>query len=421
MFRNTEGDVRVQSANPLFILAGNGSYYNRGCEAILRGTVRILRQYFGDPRFLAVSYFPDEAHYCQQCHEETDADIVHKKMHHECRRFDALWFVYRGLRLVFPGGVKHLMYKDIKARLDEAQAVLALGGDNYSVDMGYLPTKCTDLDDLVLARHKPMVIWGASVGPFDSNPPYEKYMQNHLRPLHIMAREPLTYQYLCNLGLAENTYRVADPAFLMPAVDPAEAGRALEIDPGSIGMNFSPLMSRFVTRDDMPRWIELAAEIVRAVQGKIHRRVYLVPHVFGSEGNNDHSFMERVRSRLASLGDRIILVPPHLSAAQLKWVIARMSLFAGARMHATIAAWSSGVPTMSFSYSVKSRGLNEDMYGHTGYCLDTESLRPNIVSDRLMELNREADHVRSRLLERLPAIEDMALKAGDILRKILQP
>ena len=40
---------------PLFILAGNGPYENRGCEAIVRGTVKILRNYFQDPSFLCVS------------------------------------------------------------------------------------------------------------------------------------------------------------------------------------------------------------------------------------------------------------------------------------------------------------------------------------------------------------------------------
>ena len=194
------------------------------------------------PDFLAVSYFPDEAHYRQQCREEMDVEIVHKKMHHECRRFDTLWFLYKALRTVFPAGIKHIMYKDLKARLEEAQAVLALGGDNYSIDLGHLPTKCTDLDDLVLAGRKPMVIWGASVGPFDSNPPYEKYMQAHLRPIHLMAREPLTYRYLRELGLTENTHRVADPAFLMPPADPAETGMPFVVDSGTIGMNFSPLI-----------------------------------------------------------------------------------------------------------------------------------------------------------------------------------
>ena len=42
---------------PLFILAGNGAYLNRGCEAIVRGTVKALRAQYRDPRFLSISFY----------------------------------------------------------------------------------------------------------------------------------------------------------------------------------------------------------------------------------------------------------------------------------------------------------------------------------------------------------------------------
>ena len=38
----------------LFILQGNGPMRNRGCEAILRSTVSILREEFGPSRFINV-------------------------------------------------------------------------------------------------------------------------------------------------------------------------------------------------------------------------------------------------------------------------------------------------------------------------------------------------------------------------------
>jgi len=41
----------------LFILAGNGPYENRGCEAITRGTVKMLKEFYEDPSFVAISHF----------------------------------------------------------------------------------------------------------------------------------------------------------------------------------------------------------------------------------------------------------------------------------------------------------------------------------------------------------------------------
>ena len=64
----------------LFILAGNGPYDNRGCEAIVRGTAQILRRHFEDPAFLVCSHFQSEAQLRRQQQQETDADIRHCRM-----------------------------------------------------------------------------------------------------------------------------------------------------------------------------------------------------------------------------------------------------------------------------------------------------------------------------------------------------
>ena len=65
------------SENPTFILAGNGPYDNRGCEAIVRGTAKILRHYYKDPRFICLSHFQNDKQYQQQCIHETDEAITH--------------------------------------------------------------------------------------------------------------------------------------------------------------------------------------------------------------------------------------------------------------------------------------------------------------------------------------------------------
>jgi len=81
-----------------FILAGNGPYDNRGCEAIVRGTVEILRQYFDMPEFLVVSNFQNSLQFQKQVLEEKDASIIHKKTLLARKRFSPYWFFQRILR-----------------------------------------------------------------------------------------------------------------------------------------------------------------------------------------------------------------------------------------------------------------------------------------------------------------------------------
>ena len=55
--------------------------------------------------------------------------------------------------------------------------------------------------------------------------------------------------------------------------------------------------------------------------------------------------------------DRIEVLPGSMNAMQLKSVLARLDWFAGARMHATIGAFSAGTPTLGLGYSDKAAGV----------------------------------------------------------------
>jgi len=411
-------------SKPLFILAGNGSYFNRGCEGIVRGTVEILRRFFDDPRFVAVTSYKSDEQFRQQREQETDPSIVHEKMHKSYKAGDRLWFAINGLRVVCPGVLRHIYYRDLKPYLPQASAVLALGGDNYSLDYtkGPLwltkgPVVCTELDELAVSHRKPLVIWGSSVGPFSKSPSFERYMIDHLRKVTIFAREPATVEYLAGQGLKDNVYRVADPAFVMTPEQPAGD---IEIPEGAIGLNLSPLLARFVTGGDVEQWKDVSADIINRLAEKTSRPIYLIPHVVGGLSNDDHRFLQGVLEREIDKRDQVTLIGPAFNAAQTKWIIGRMAVFAGARTHSTIAALSSNVPTLSFSYSIKARGINRDVYGHTDYCLAPAQLTPETVAERIEHLLQQRDAVKAHLEQRIGEVKQLALKSGRILKELLE-
>jgi colanic acid/amylovoran biosynthesis protein len=63
-----------------------------------------------------------------------------------------------------------------------------------------------------------------------------------------------------------------------------------------------------------------------------------------------------------------------LNAAQIKQVISQCRFFIGARTHATIAALSSIVPTVSIAYSIKAKGINQDLFGHQDAVIDSSEV-----------------------------------------------
>ena len=304
------------------------------------------------------------------------------------------------------------------SHLDKAAAVLSIGGDNYSLDYS-VPILFTGLDDIVLEKGRTLAIWGASVGPFDRMPDYEEYMGRHLREVTaIFARESVTIDYLKGIGVNDNVYLVADPAFVMDAIKPENIEDDLPIDEEAIGINFSPWMANYVTGGDLEAWTGMAASIIEDVARKTGMPIYLIPHVT-SPHSNDYEFMQQALSLIQSRNRDITLVPPRYNAAEMKWIISRMDLFAGARTHSTIAALSSGIPTLSFAYSIKARGINRDLFGHTNYCLEPKDLDTGVISGRMESMLDNSTTIRMDLAEQIPRMQRAASSAGIRLKQIV--
>ncbi|KAF1079004.1 polysaccharide pyruvyl transferase family protein [Methanogenium sp. MK-MG] len=415
----------MNDERPLFILAGNGPYTNRGCEAIVRGTTKILREHFVNPRFLCVSFFQNDAQFEEQRHNEYDASITHvnclklnkKEAVSHFWKPENISYVYK--HLFNRDKIKYITYQKMLPYLKDASAVLSVGGDNYSLDYG-VPTNITDLDDIVVENGKPMFIWGASVGPFSAMPDYEQYMSNHLKDVTgIFARESATVEYLRSIGVRENVSPVADPAFLMDAVKPSGIEDDLPIDDDSLGINLSPLMAKYVTGGDQEAWKGIAAKIVEKIAKKTEMPIYLIPHVT-NRGSNDYEFMSTLLSLVGDKTGNISLVSPHYNAEETKYIIGQMSLFAGARTHSTIAALSSCVPTLSFAYSIKAKGINRDIFGHEDYVLSPLNLNADTAAHMILSMVENQHQIRKELEQAIPSVQESAMKAGQNLRKIIQ-
>jgi colanic acid/amylovoran biosynthesis protein len=414
----------MDEERPLFILAGNGPYTNRGCEAIVRGTTKILREHFKDPCFLCLTHIQSEEQFRRQCLEEVDPAITHLRSHRMNKKqaLRNLWkpetWLYAYRSRFDPAALKYQVYREMLPHLEDAAAVLSVGGDNYSLDYG-VPKLFTGLDDIVLEKKKPLAIWGASVGPFSTMPDYERYMGRHLRGVPgIFARESVTIDYLKSIGVTENVYPVADPAFLMDPVKPEGIEDVLPIDEEAIGLNLSPLMAKYVSGGDIDAWTTLAASIIEDVAKTTEIPVYLIPHVTNPT-SNDHEFMQRALSLITDRNGNITLVSPEYNAAETKWIISQMAFFAGARTHSTIAALSSGIPTLSFAYSIKAQGINRDIFGHTDYCMEPTDLDAEGVADQVTSMLDKSAAIRSDLAGRIPGVQRAALHAGMGLKHLV--
>ena len=370
---------------------------NHGCEAIVRGSMNIIENSDEKAEFVLSSYNP------------SDDKIINNITVKAARTRD----LTKVEKLIAAVDLKinnsetyalQKMYSPIVSDAEDCDVCLSVGGDTYCYgDNHGIQVLTRELKK----RGKMTVLWGASIGARDLS---ERKLKS-LRDFDaIFTREPITYELLKANGANDNIYLFSDPAFCMERV---------EVEPidgftreNTLGFNISPLVA-----SGDPRKKEIAEDFLRFVFENTTMKVLLVPHVV-EENNNDYDFMKPIFEKFEHTG-RIAILPPDLEARQYKGYIAGTRFFVGARTHSTIAAYSSGVPTIALGYSVKARGIAKDIFGEEKYVLDIKAMTDyEELRDEFLKLLENENEIRRDLMKSIPLRMRSAMEAGEMLQKI---
>jgi len=307
--------------------------------------------------------------------------------------------------------------------LKGCDAVLMIGGDIISLDYG--PGSLFMWSCFMDAVHRagyPTMLYAASVGPF-KDPVFERYMVAHLQRYSVITvRESASYAYLARLGV-RNVTLVADPAFRLGTQSLALDVPFAQPGAGVLGFNLSPLIEEsWLKAGNVGSLVTEAAAFLQKVLSETSYSVALIPHVDPhdeSGHNSDSAFMFRILEELGGKTERLALVQPGLNAAQLKHLIGSCRYFMGARTHATIAAWSRGVPTTSIAYSIKAKGLNQDLFGSLAYVLQTPDVNKNTLWEHFTGLITDEETVKKLLESRIPDWRANGLISPHLLTKAI--
>lgn len=409
--------------NILFI--GHRTFYNKGCEAIVRTTVGMLRSIMRGVKFLVPS--TDIARDSRRWPEAQGMGVVF--IPDLTPRFNEIWKRAQRLRLV--RNIKPdwplPLNRTVRSALENADVVLSIGGDLYSLDYDF-PSLLITLTQQAVSMKKPTVLWGASVGPFQSDKRLLSFMRSHLSRLSFIgARESLSLRYLLeDLGISCPVHLVADPAFML---EPQEVDVSdfwpKSCDGGVLGINISPHIERRLKSNGARNvFLNEMASFLKRISRATDLGFLLVPHVVpwdGSKIDNDEHLMRKLMRETGDIGGRLSIAPGHLNAPETKYVISRCRFFMGARTHSTIAAMSSGVPTISLAYSVKAEGINVDIFGHSEWVVPTRNLSHDHLGEVLDRLMDQEDLVREHLQRTIPETKRRAVLQAQLLRQILLP
>lgn len=234
-----------------------------------------------------------------------------------------------------------------------------------------------------------LILAPQTIGPFERGWTSKLAAYVMRRARGVFARDNLSSDTLAKMGVTGNVAEFIDVAFRLPFDKPAPRSDRIE----RVGINVSGLLHSGKSNFGMT--LDYAAFTRRTIELYANRQdaeLWLVPHVLAPGASDDDV---TVSHALAAEYPFLKVAPLFQTSSEAKSFIAGLDFLIAARMHASIGAFSSGVPVMPVAYSRKFNGL----YGTLGYefLVDGRNATTDGAFATLMDALGRKDEMRAQI------------------------
>lgn len=295
-----------------------------------------------------------------------------------------------------------------------ADLVIDIGGGDSFADI-YGARRLRTMLFLKYMTHlagTPLVLAPQTIGPFSRGWARRLALASLRRSALVATRDALSTAALREMGYDGAIVEASDVALRLPSTPPAPRPGG---GPPRVGLNVSGLLMAggYTGRNELGLAADYPALIRRLIAHftGLGCVLHLVPHVIVRAGPMQKEDDYRAARALAGEFPGTVLAPAFDTPQDAKGYIAGMDFFAGARMHACIAAFSTGVPVIPMAYSRKFAGL----FGTLGFHRTVDCTRQGndeifaAIADGWEARDTIAAETRTALdqgLSRLSAYED---------------
>jgi colanic acid/amylovoran biosynthesis protein len=408
------------------LIVGHDTFENKGCQALIYTTTRMLTNVFPGARFKVFSWDPayDAPRFG---HPDIPCEFIrHKFNTNEFSPRNRIWlFLNSTLKIRTDKGLFAPQY--FYDALKWADLVVVSGGDILG-DYGEAAVKHYFFPMAVAAAlGKPVYVFAQSISRY-KNPGLQRFCRHWLnRMALITVRERISYEYMKEIGIKAPCHQTADPAFTLKACSEERSTEILRQE--EISPDGKPLVGFSVSRT-VTRWGEGSHErFVRDIAGAIDRlagryagsRFIFVPHVtFRNNPENDDRLIGREIYEKIICRDRVNLIEGDYTCEEVKGIIGGCDVFVGARTHATIASTSQLVPTIALAYSTKAFGIMEDVLDRERCVLDVRELTADRLVSMVDALLSGKNQIVADMSARLPAIRSASVKNGELAKRLFK-
>lgn len=381
-------------------LCGETGIINRGCEAIIRSTIKLLNKRSGDI-YLATSA------------PEMDLALI-KELGINMVHYNSFPTRYHRYYAAIMRKVKHsvdgkFLQAELFSHLSKEDLCLNIGGDTYCYGR---PSISLELNNFTERSGINNILWCCSV---EDSAMQGEVLDDLKKYRYIFAREKITYANLLKAGINKsNVIKCCDPAFFLDTTTVKLPSKF--VVGNTVGIN----VSEMIVSEKYPNTYSSIVELISEILGKTEMTICLIPHVYSIEKNQcDWPILSRIYDEFHN--DRICIVDREYNCEQLKYIISQCRFMIAARTHASIAAYSSEVPTMVLGYSIKSKGIAQDLFGtDEHFVVPNEEITSQRLSTDFWYIYNNENMIHERLHEVLPEYKQSLLSGIDKLNSLVR-
>ena len=362
---------------------------NLGCQALTYSLVQMLESISKAKNtqfeYVLFEYAPSEEttqEFCNRVHVDQSRIMAYR-----------IAPVYR-----WRSYIKHFRRNtDMLRRIKECDVAIDLtAGDSFSDIYGRQRfISLTRIKRMVELLGVPLILGPQTYGPFQHSGNYRTARRVMENAKAIIARDAVSAK-LASEMVRHQVETTTDLAFQLPY-----RKNTLEHDRSNIGINISGLLVRDHIEKGIEDTVRLSVDYDQYILSLVKSlcndgyHIYLVPHV-----DEDYKASKDIHD----LFPETELVAPFTNPIDAKSFISALDCFIGARMHATIAAFSSGVAVIPTAYSRKF----DDLFSTIGYnrTIDLRTETTDSAVEKTLKYVKERDLISAEISALFPRLDD---------------
>ncbi len=288
------------------------------------------------------------------------------------------------------------------------------GGDSFS-DIYGMKRFCLNsaLKEVAIRSKTKFIMAPQTIGPFKNR--FALLWARHLlrKSDTCFVRDTMSEGYVKDT-FGVNPVVTTDVAFFLPYERIESKNNKIRLGINPSGLLWNGTKEFCANKHISVDYKEYIRGILKELCKDNRYEIYLIPHVFSNVidfEENDLNACEEIAKEFPE----IRILREFNTPMEAKSVISSMNIFTGARMHATIASFSTGVATIPFSYSRKFEGLFKDF--EYPYIVSATKMKTSEAIGATIQWIKDYEKLLEKMKNAKPLVDE---KKANLLRELRQ-